>query len=218
MVLNETLAAHKAFLTSAMFARKVDPTIYSDVLGVWDTWIAQKVRTPRRTRTTRSMFNARSAAGRTRTDAFSARSATRSAARRPSHIGPPAVARLVHGPSRPQRPQRARVYACLRMRALRAARACAARACLRGNDGYLVHGTDGLLVRDTDGYLVVRRMLVCTDDLAGRGLSSAADRAEPDARRPAAPRQRPTSDPVNQTLARTHLLPSPTRFPSPGRS
>jgi hypothetical protein len=33
MVLNETLSVHKAFLTSAMFARKIDPTIYPEVLG-----------------------------------------------------------------------------------------------------------------------------------------------------------------------------------------
>ena len=32
MVLNDTLLAHKAVLTSAMFARKVDPSVYSDVL------------------------------------------------------------------------------------------------------------------------------------------------------------------------------------------
>ena len=44
MVLNESLMTHKAFLTSAMFARKVDPSVYNDVLPVWDAWMAEKVR------------------------------------------------------------------------------------------------------------------------------------------------------------------------------
>lgn len=44
MVLNATLMEHKAFLTSAMFARKVDPSIYSDVLATWDAWFAPKLR------------------------------------------------------------------------------------------------------------------------------------------------------------------------------
>ena len=43
MVLNESLSVHKAFLTSAMFARKFDPTIYPDVLPLWDAWISAKV-------------------------------------------------------------------------------------------------------------------------------------------------------------------------------
>lgn len=46
MVLNETLAVHKAFMTSAMFARKFDPQIYADVLPKWDAWMAEKLRTP----------------------------------------------------------------------------------------------------------------------------------------------------------------------------
>ena len=45
MVLNETLTVHKAFLTSAMFARKFDPTIYADVLPIWDTWMLSKLAT-----------------------------------------------------------------------------------------------------------------------------------------------------------------------------
>ena len=45
MVLNETLARHKAFLTSSIFARKFDPTIYADVLPIWDEWMAAKLPT-----------------------------------------------------------------------------------------------------------------------------------------------------------------------------
>ena len=46
MVLNATLARTKAFKTSAMFARKVDPTVYeNDVLPVWDRWMAAKMVT-----------------------------------------------------------------------------------------------------------------------------------------------------------------------------
>ena len=45
MVLNATLAVHKAFLTSAMFARKFDPTVYNDVLPLWDSWMAAKLET-----------------------------------------------------------------------------------------------------------------------------------------------------------------------------
>ena len=45
MVLNVTLAVHKAFLTSAMFARKFDPTVYADVLPEWDKWMAAKLET-----------------------------------------------------------------------------------------------------------------------------------------------------------------------------
>ena len=43
MVLNSTLMEHKAFMTSAMFARKVDPSLYSDVLKTWDDWFAPKL-------------------------------------------------------------------------------------------------------------------------------------------------------------------------------
>ena len=38
MVLNASLLRNKAFLTSAMFARKVDPSVYPDVLEIWDAW------------------------------------------------------------------------------------------------------------------------------------------------------------------------------------
>lgn len=44
MVLNVSLAQHKAFLTSAIFARKVDPTVYAGVLPVWDAWMGEKLR------------------------------------------------------------------------------------------------------------------------------------------------------------------------------
>ena len=44
MVLNETLTTHKAFLTSAMFARKFDPSIYSDVFQIWDNWMEGKMK------------------------------------------------------------------------------------------------------------------------------------------------------------------------------
>lgn len=45
MVLNVTLLRDKAFKASAMFARKVDPTIYADVLPLWDRWMAAKLLT-----------------------------------------------------------------------------------------------------------------------------------------------------------------------------
>ena len=45
MVLNASLLRNKAFLTSAMFARKVDPTIYVDVFDAWDGWMKQKMLT-----------------------------------------------------------------------------------------------------------------------------------------------------------------------------
>ena len=45
MVINATMAEHKAFLTSAAFVRKVDPTIYTDVLDVWDRWMDTKLVT-----------------------------------------------------------------------------------------------------------------------------------------------------------------------------
>ncbi|KAL1510836.1 hypothetical protein AB1Y20_007119 [Prymnesium parvum] len=47
MVLNVSLLRDKAIRTSAMFARKVDPSIYSDVLPVWDRWMALKLLTQR---------------------------------------------------------------------------------------------------------------------------------------------------------------------------
>uniref|UniRef100_A0A7S0QAT2 Uncharacterized protein n=1 Tax=Coccolithus braarudii TaxID=221442 RepID=A0A7S0QAT2_9EUKA len=46
MVLNASLA-HKAFGTSAMFARKVDPGLYVDALYAWDRWMASKLITGR---------------------------------------------------------------------------------------------------------------------------------------------------------------------------
>ena len=45
MVLNVSLLRDKAFRTSAMFARKVDPSIYDDVLPLWDRWMALKLLT-----------------------------------------------------------------------------------------------------------------------------------------------------------------------------
>uniref|UniRef100_A0A7S0JBD9 protein xylosyltransferase n=1 Tax=Calcidiscus leptoporus TaxID=127549 RepID=A0A7S0JBD9_9EUKA len=44
MVLNASLA-RKAFATSAMFARKVDPGLYVDALYAWDRWMAAKLIT-----------------------------------------------------------------------------------------------------------------------------------------------------------------------------
>jgi hypothetical protein len=38
MVLNATLGREKAFKQSGMFARKVDPGLYRDVLDEWDKW------------------------------------------------------------------------------------------------------------------------------------------------------------------------------------
>ena len=45
MVLNLTMLRDKAFRTSAMFARKVDPLVYADVLPLWDRWMALKLLT-----------------------------------------------------------------------------------------------------------------------------------------------------------------------------
>lgn len=55
MVLNASLMEHKAVLTSAMFMRKVDPSIYTDVLDIWDSWFAKKWHAGRRIRTARSL-------------------------------------------------------------------------------------------------------------------------------------------------------------------
>lgn len=45
MVLNASLALNKAFKSSAMFARKVDPGLYRDVLWEWDKWMDFKMLT-----------------------------------------------------------------------------------------------------------------------------------------------------------------------------
>ena len=45
MVLNASLALKKAFKSSAMFARKVDPGLYRDVLWEWDKWMDYKMLT-----------------------------------------------------------------------------------------------------------------------------------------------------------------------------
>ena len=45
MVLNATLSREKAFKQSGMFARKVDPALYRDVLDEWDKWMDYKMLT-----------------------------------------------------------------------------------------------------------------------------------------------------------------------------
>ena len=45
MVLNATLGREKAFKQSGMFARKVDPGLYRDVLDEWDKWMDYKMLT-----------------------------------------------------------------------------------------------------------------------------------------------------------------------------
>ena len=45
MVLNATLAREKAFKQSGMFARKIDPGLYRDVLDEWDKWMDYKMLT-----------------------------------------------------------------------------------------------------------------------------------------------------------------------------
>jgi len=45
MVLNASLAREKAFRQSGMFARKVDPGLYRDVLDEWDMWMDYKMLT-----------------------------------------------------------------------------------------------------------------------------------------------------------------------------
>lgn len=45
MVLNVSMLRDKVFHSSAMFARKVDPSVYADVLPFWDRWMALKLLT-----------------------------------------------------------------------------------------------------------------------------------------------------------------------------